>query len=156
VCVGCVVFFFFSTGVLNQDLMLARQVLYHLSHGLRSFCFSYFLHRVSSFSQAGLRPRSSYLYLPCRWNYRHAPSNLNGRACHSQLFHRESSFVSLSRKGAQESFVFIPDCRCRDPLRSPVPDPVLDPHLLVAGRTLISVLFDFWCQCLLVSCMATG
>jgi hypothetical protein len=35
--------------IMTQDLTLARQALYHLSHILGRFCFSYFLDRISRF-----------------------------------------------------------------------------------------------------------
>jgi hypothetical protein len=52
-------FFFFSSRVLT--LMFASQALYHVSHGLKTFCFSYFLDRVLYFFlRASLRPWSVY------------------------------------------------------------------------------------------------
>jgi hypothetical protein len=36
--------------------MLARQVLYHLSHRPRPFCFSYFSNRAHIYDLAGLDP----------------------------------------------------------------------------------------------------
>jgi hypothetical protein len=52
-----ILFFFFAiytykkidTGVWTWDFVLARQVLYQLSHALSPFCFGYFLDRVSCF-----------------------------------------------------------------------------------------------------------
>jgi hypothetical protein len=42
-------YLFGGAGVWTQGLMLAREVLYHLSHTFNSFCFSYFLYRISTF-----------------------------------------------------------------------------------------------------------
>jgi hypothetical protein len=59
-------FFFWWHSSLNSDLVLTRPTLYHLSQPPTAlFCFSHFLDRVSCFfPRAGLRPHSSYLYLP--------------------------------------------------------------------------------------------
>jgi hypothetical protein len=55
-------FIFASKGIWTQDSMLARQVLYHLSHVHSPFCFSYF--SFLTFAWACLRPWFYYLYPP--------------------------------------------------------------------------------------------
>jgi hypothetical protein len=62
-----------STRVWTQDLALATQVLYHLSHTPRPFCFSlFFSDKVLCFlTGVGLRPQSFYLHLQPSWDYRH-------------------------------------------------------------------------------------
>jgi hypothetical protein len=64
------------TGVLNSGLALARQALYQYFQtffalvvcqiGLLTFCHS------------GLKLHSSYIYLPCNWNYSCAPLEHTG------------------------------------------------------------------------------
>jgi hypothetical protein len=46
-------FFFGGSGDWHQDLVLAKQALYHLSHSLSPFCLSYLSNRVSLVCQAG-------------------------------------------------------------------------------------------------------
>jgi hypothetical protein len=65
--------FFFSTGVLTQGLVLARQVLYHLSMSPALFCFSYYLDRVSLFNFFASDQDPSPYGLPCSWDHRHVP-----------------------------------------------------------------------------------
>lgn len=60
-----------------HSFVLARQVLYHFSHTLTSFCFSFFSYRVLHFfswdslwPQFSLGPTYSFL---CGWDYRNTP-----------------------------------------------------------------------------------
>jgi hypothetical protein len=57
-----------NTGDRTQGLVLARQVLYHLSHEPSAFAVYQIWSRASA--QASLRLGCSYLHLPSSWNYR--------------------------------------------------------------------------------------
>jgi hypothetical protein len=73
-------FFFFSfcsTGFWTWGLVLARQVLYHLTHTFSPFCLFYFSDRVLCFlPRAGLGLQSSYLCFPSSWGFRCAASSM--------------------------------------------------------------------------------
>jgi hypothetical protein len=53
--------------------MLARQVLFHLSHAPGPFCFSLFLDRVLCFCLAG---HKAYFSFRSSWDYRHESPSL--------------------------------------------------------------------------------
>jgi hypothetical protein len=75
-------------GVQKFELMFTRQVLYHLSHPPRAFCFSYFSYKASHFSaQAGLN-----LGPP---TYAPHITGMTGAYHHAQLFCQDESLVNF-------------------------------------------------------------
>jgi hypothetical protein len=66
--------------------VLAKQVLYYLSHATSPLFFAsvffFFSYRVLHFlPRAGLRLQSSYLRLWNNWDYRHKPPTMSHPAC---------------------------------------------------------------------------
>jgi hypothetical protein len=58
---------FFSTGICTQDLELARQVLYHMSHTPSPFYFPYLGEKVSCLHPGQPELYSSYLFFQHSW-----------------------------------------------------------------------------------------
>jgi hypothetical protein len=79
-------FIFGFLSILGFELVLAREVLYHLSPILTLFALVLFQIGCCTFAYANFRPPSSYLYFPHTWDYRHASITMH------HLFVKKSSW----------------------------------------------------------------